>query len=294
MGPHLESVWAIRGGGKTLAQAFDTTLDKLGIDIYCGRGATEIGFSADKKPSRVRLEGGDTLDCRGCISTVHPREFLNIIPDGIFRPSYRKRLMLLEETPAAYLLFARCHLPLHMSHYNHMILTHSYNLKGLGQNEPLENRPMFLSFSPQEVDGERLVALTAISPSSMEETDSWLNTIKGCRPAQYKAFKEEISDRMLSHIKKVCPSLGAAIDLLEFATPLTMRDFVNTPYGSIYGAKHRIAQYNPLPITKAKGLFLAGQSTVAPGILGAIISAFLSCGFIVGQDKIFLQLKESQ
>jgi all-trans-retinol 13,14-reductase len=54
----------------------------------------------------------------------------------------------------------------------------------------------------------------------------------------------------------------------------------------MYGTGHTIDQFNPIPATRIPGLLLAGQSVVAPGILGAVISAFLTCGFIIGHDTI--------
>ena len=88
------------------------------------------------------------------------------------------------------------------------------------------------------------------------------------------------------------PGLSGNIEHTECATPLTLRDFTHTPLGSMYGAKHRIGQYNPLPLTKAKNLFLAGQGVVAPGIMGAIISSCLVCGFIIGHKQLLKRIQK--
>jgi all-trans-retinol 13,14-reductase len=66
----------------------------------------------------------------------------------------------------------------------------------------------------------------------------------------------------------------------------------NNPFGSIYGVKHKIGQFNPMPVTKSKTLYLAGQAVVAPGIMGAVISAFLVCGFIIGHEQLLTQLQQ--
>ena len=91
---------------------------------------------------------------------------------------------------------------------------------------------------------------------------------------------------MIRHIEISCPELEGKLDVINLSTPLTLRDFTNSPFGSLYGVKHRVGQFNPMPLTKLEGLYLAGQASVAPGVLGAIISGFVVCGNILGHDKI--------
>jgi all-trans-retinol 13,14-reductase len=47
-----------------------------------------------------------------------------------------------------------------------------------------------------------------------------------------------------------------------------------------------------MPMTKIKGLFLAGQSILLPGILGTMVSAFVTCGCMVGIDLIRKELRQ--
>jgi len=46
-----------------------------------------------------------------------------------------------------------------------------------------------------------------------------------------------------------------------------------------------------LPLTRLGNLFLAGQSIVAPGVLGAMISGFVACGSIIGHELLRKDLK---
>ena len=108
----------------------------------------------------------------------------------------------------------------------------------------------------------------------------------------YHSYKHDMSERVMAHIEASCPEFQGIITSVECATPLTLRNFTNSPYGSLYGVKHKIEQYNPIPVTRVKGLFLAGQSISAPGILGAMVSGFLACGNIFGHEKLREELKE--
>ena len=97
---------------------------------------------------------------------------------------------------------------------------------------------------------------------------------------------------MVRSIRASCPEIAEKIIDVTCATPLTLRDYTNSPFGSLYGVKHKIGQYNPMPVTRLKGLFLAGQATTAPGIMGAMMSGFLACGTILGHEKLQKELKQ--
>ena len=73
---------------------------------------------------------------------------------------------------------------------------------------------------------------------------------------------------------------------------MTNKDFLESPGCGLYGTKHSIHQFNPLPATRIPNLWIAGQSVVAPGILGAIISGVVACGFILGMDTMRKEVAE--
>ena len=291
-GSYYESVHRIKGGGMCLAKAYDSQLKGLGVDVYCGQAAVEIYISSDHSPSGIRLKGGTELHCRGCVSTIHPRNFLSLLPDTIFRPAYRKRLQQLEETCSAFILYAGCStLPQSLTR-NNLLITSDWDLTGLRPKDPLENRPLYVCQAHQPNGKASNKGLIAIVPASSGQTDRWSDSIPGQRPQDYIQFKESAGHKLQRHIENCVPEIVGNIKSAECSTPLTLRDFANSPFGSIYGVKHKVGQYNPIPVTKVKGLFLAGQATVAPGILGTVISAFLACGFILGHQQLIKQLQK--
>ena len=52
-----------------------------------------------------------------------------------------------------------------------------------------------------------------------------------------------------------------------------------------------VGQYNPHPVTRLAGLYLAGQAVVSPGILGAILSGLVACGSILGHDRLRKEIR---
>ena len=76
--------------------------------------------------------------------------------------------------------------------------------------------------------------------------------------------------------------------ILDTYTPLTMRDWVNSPGGSAYGVLRSSSQMLATAMlnrTAVKGLYLAGQNVMAPGIIGTIIGSFSTVKLILGLDE---------
>jgi len=78
------------------------------------------------------------------------------------------------------------------------------------------------------------------------------------------------------------------LKILDAYTPLTMRDWVNAPGGSAYGVQRSAGQMLATALlnrTSVKGLYLAGQSVMAPGIIGTIMGSFSTVKLLLGQDE---------
>ena len=290
VGNYYQSVSGIRGGGLSLARAFDDQLAELGVEVFCSSTVTGIEVAAGGAISGVRLAGGASLSCHAAIATVHPRMLLNLAPEGTFRQVYRKRLNSLEETVSAFLCFALSEHPIpSLSGANRFLLPDAGCIHELGRR-PIGEGPIYLSGAYREgaLEPEGFIG---ISPALFSETSAWESSRFGKRPEEYRRFKGEALVRMQSQIERAYPDLAGNIRSIEGSTPLTIREFCSTPLGGLYGVKHMVGQYNPLPTTRIPGLFLAGQAVVAPGVMGAVLSGFLACGTILGHDVMRKELK---
>ncbi len=155
---------------------------------------------------------------------------------------------------------------------------------------PVEEWPIYIT-AARSSGGPEKHGFIAICPMSNAKTQRWAGSVTGKRPVEYKTFKKELTERICRHIEASCPEIAGTITAVECATPLTLRDYTGSPYGSIYGVKHRTGQYNPMPVTRLKGLYLAGQAVTAPGIMGAVMSGFIVCENIFGRDHLREELK---
>jgi len=290
VGSYYESVHGLRGGGASIVRAFESVLSDHGVDVFCGQRVSGIDFPSREKPEAVLLANGERIACGACIVSTHPRHLLNLVPPGLFKPSYIRRLESLDESPSAFILYGQTRGCKKSLIGRNIFAFSSSNKDGFSEKGPLRERPIFIaSVIPQNGAPEKH-GFTAICPSTLGQTGAWLNTRLRHRPESYQNFKTRVLEILRHRIAESCPELMDDIEIIDGATPLTLRDFSNSPTGSLYGAKHRVSQYNPTPITRIEGLYLIGQAVVAPGVLGAAISAFLACGSILGHDRLRKEL----
>ncbi|MFA6148322.1 MAG: NAD(P)/FAD-dependent oxidoreductase [bacterium] len=289
VGSYYLSAHGITGGGLSLAAAFDARLEELGVEIHRGRGVAALSVAPEGLLRGVRLDDGRELPCRGAVVTVHPRAMLDMVPEGCFRPAYRNRILGLEETVSAFTLYSVSDHPLPaLSGRNLFVLPSADSLRGLG-SRPLEEGPVYVTAACPRA-GEAPRGFIGIFPTLQETTRAWEDSVTGNRPGSYGRFKEGVAVRMERLVKRYCPELGKGAARAETSTPLTVRDFGNAPSGGLYGVKHRTGQYNPAPLTRVKGLYLAGQAVTSPGILGAVLSGFMACGNVLGHDHLLKEL----
>lgn len=285
VGLYYQSVHGIKGGGLALVRAFEKRLTTLGVDLFTGRPVKAIRLADGGSFAGVELVDGEILDCRACISTVHPKVLLDLVPETSLRPIYRRRLQELEETFSAYMLYAQCDAPVRLLQDSNLFLgRYPTSSNGLTAGA-LEQRTLYLSGAAAE-GGEQKQGLIAICPADMHMPMRWGSSTFGYRPAEYLRFKDEIMEQMLRHIESACPELRGSFSACQGATPLTFRHYAGTPEGGLYGVKHKVGQYNPQPLTRIPGLYLAGQAVAGPGVLGGALSGFLACGHILGHDLL--------
>jgi len=292
VGPYYESVQRIQGGGGAVIKAFEAVLEDTGAEVFRGRAVTEIIFSPAGILQGVRLQDGTVMESKGCICTIHPLHLLGIVPESLFRPAYIKRLRALKETASAFILYGEHDPGPEILSGSSLYLLPSGDMDMFDMHKPLEQRPFNITSTCIQKDGSTGRGFIAICPASIEETGPWEDSITGRRPEGYRIFKSGIAERMVRHIETNCWELRGKIKSIDCSTPLTLRDYTNSPFGSMYGVKHMVEQYNPFPATRLPGLLLAGQAIVAPGLLGTIISGFVACGNILGHEHLRRELKK--
>jgi len=281
---YFDSVHNFSGGGYALVKAMERRLEEENVTIVLGKGVTRLKGDGTRL-SHVELEDGSLIQSDAAICTTSTAALAAMGKD-MFRPVYTEHLLGLEETCSANMLFGIAEKRPACLDGRNLFLCRDADLnRAFVHDTNPEDGPFFIASSPQPDGREENVGVIVVGPGVFADFAAWENTTKATRPESYKEYKTSVMQRIRDSVVAMCPEL-ASVRFVAGATPLTLRDYLRAPRGGLYGSKHSIHQINPMPVTRLPNLFLAGQSIIAPGLMGAMISAFLACGLLLGNTKL--------
>src|SRR5665811_1169258 len=79
--------------------------------------------------------------------------------------------------------------------------------------------------------------MVAMEVSFPEHVCAWKDSKIGARPQGYKEYKEERVRSIVQRLKETFPEYKDTLKVVDSASMLTFRDYLNSPYGSAYGIK---------------------------------------------------------
>jgi len=286
-GSYYHSAHSIRGGGRALVDAMLAQLDGAGAEVRCQSEIVAIRTAANRVAG-VTLQGGEEVAAGEIVSTINPVYLPDLVAADQLRPAYRKRLANLRQTCSAYIVYARSDRPVEMLRGSNLFVQPRAGTVQVAEDSPFDQRTYFLSSSGQGEGGGQ--GIIGIVPASFDQVSEWSSGGTG-RSAAYRQHKEQVGQKLLEMFRKQVPELGE-LELLDLATPLTLCDWTRAPRGAVYGSGHFLGQYNPHPVTRLPGLFLSGQAVAAPGLLGAVVAAYLTCGSILGHEFLREEIRQ--
>jgi all-trans-retinol 13,14-reductase len=139
--------------------------------------------------------------------------------------------------------------------------------------------------------GDNVYAEKMIVNSIMnfDDVKRWENSRTGHRGGDYLDFKRQCTDKIMKILKDIFPGIEDAVEHISAATPLTVRDYTGSKYGSLYGIEkdcNNMIHSHIVPRTKIKNLYLTGQNINLHGIIGVALSAILTAGEFVGTNSL--------
>ncbi|MDR2573120.1 MAG: FAD-dependent oxidoreductase [Desulfovibrio sp.] len=292
-GSYFDGVKSIAGGGKVLAAAFEKLLDKAGVTCLRDSEAVSIAFDNAGRAAGLVLREERYIPARGLLFTAHPGLLPAMLPAGAVKPAFSHRLASLEDTISSHTLFCSCQsvIPIVQGSNLYVCLGNDIERAFLPGCSPADG-PFYISRGISGKLGAPVYqeGLMFSAPGSYNQYARWHGSRTGQRPPAYEDFKAERLEAVRGVLLRHCPELKDT-QALDGGTPLTNRDYLGSPGGGLYGTKHSLKQFSPLPATRVPNLWMAGQSVIAPGVLGAVISAFVACGCILGMDRLQKELQ---
>jgi all-trans-retinol 13,14-reductase len=273
---YLLSAWRLRGRGSDLAEAFVSRFAGLGGSLICNDPAAAI-LTDGQEVAGVRLASGRVLRGTRVVAAVHPKAVLAMLPEGAVKPRQARRIRDLAETEGLFAASVTVDARIHPA------LPHNiYRLRA--------DREGWISdgvFHQLRAGGEGKSLLMMITKSPFSEWRRWEDTTTGRRGSDYREQKIRRADLLLGRAEEVFGSLAGA-KIIDTYTPLTIRDWVNSPCGSPYGIMRSARQLPAAAVLHRKllgGLFFAGQNALAPGIQGTVLGSFQAVRQMIGHDR---------
>ncbi len=274
---YLFSAWRLDHQGPSLADVLTRRLTDLGGRVLTGRAVTAIRTHG-KQVAGVTLSSGETLDAATVIGAIHPKAILPLLDPQAVKASYRRRILGLTDTDAMVGIHAL------VPAAKHPAQTHNTFLIETEPDGAIDDL-IYLQLRPSGKPGQNL--LTLLTSGHEHLWQPWNQTRSGRRGPEYMAAKTAFAQKIIAETERLTGRFHD-LQIIDVYTPLTFRDWVSTPEGSAYGVMRSTVQLMSAAVlnrTSIKGLFLAGQSVLAPGVLGTILGSLTTVQFIVGSKR---------
>jgi len=282
-----QSVARVKDGGDAFIRAFKKKFQNVDIDIKTKTFITKCEDVENDSVGWFILSDGEEVACRDCIFTIHPKEILKILPEEGLSKAFISRVSSYEESIGFFSVYgAVCHddgefdsEPTILSLFPHgevnKLLDPGY------ADDPV----LVIMKSTEEIGGKFYSMINALETAFPVYEEKWADSVTGKRSKDYDEYKKNRIKAITERILKAYPEYSESLEIMGGATTLTFRDYLHSYDGSAYGIKQKVGQYNLLGKLPVRNLHAAGQSSVLPGLVGAMMSSFLIGRSLIGKDE---------
>lgn len=303
------------GGGEMIGRALVDEIEAHGGEVFAYATVDEI-LLRGRRAVGVRMEDGSEIRAKAVISNAGARNtFGRLLPDDApYRAYYQRQLEAVTPSLAHLNLFVGIDADaetLGLTEGEHIVdgaldLNEAFGAFGADmENAAIPN--VFFAFPSMKDPSFRANypgKTTATMIAYIDNHDgfqTWASTDWGQRGADYEALKEHLSQKLLGVLIGKFPQLAGRIAFYELSTPLSTQHFFRAPEGEALGAGFNVGRFGAANWlsrkTRIKGLYMAGQDTLAMGFSPALMSGVLAAGAVLGwRDKrrLFKAVKAAQ
>lgn len=242
-------------GGKVVSNAEVTSVSVNNAQVECVTTADGCQWVADKYIAAIAPKVLFSILTHDVVRQVSRRRAENYIPDSSALSIY----ILLKDKSFQF-INSTVYLPTE----KHDRLLPSYIL---------------LSTPPVRNQGEWAHTMEILAPVHYSDFASWHESKYGARPDEYETYKNQLAQAVIEYVSRYY-DITSAIDKVNVASPLTIRDFYNSPNGALFSQQ---GLFMPLK-TRTDNLFLTGQSILFHGMCGVPLTAILTAEAVYGKD----------
>lgn len=300
MNSYIESSWKFTQGSTQLGKVLNEIIVNANGKVI--RNAEVVSMEEqDGRITNVKTKDGKSFYANYFISNLHPGITYSLLDSKLIRNVTRKRIEQTQLTSSAFMVNISLKEKM-IPYINHNSYFHNsenawkdltdFNI------EEINSFGVFYYQDSQFPKYSKALSILTYMPFNLFE--KWRDTFHTTsfsqpRDANYQLNKKHISDSIINNVSQWIPDLNSAIHSIDACTPLSYRDYLNTPNGSMYGFQKDIndlANTTYATRTKINNLFLTGQNINLHGVLGVSITAILTASEIVGLEYIVKKIND--
>jgi all-trans-retinol 13,14-reductase len=290
---YIDSAYKCEGGSSQIALLLLRQLRSLGADVFRREEVIRLHEEGGLIRS-AHTASGLVFEGRQFIANVHPAKVMDWIDSRLIKNVYRNRVRSAGNSVSAFMVNIVLEpgsvvYPNSNVYWNRGDSLHATSY--LPEHWPV-NYAIYYNEDKARPGFAETVSL--LSYMHADETTPWWNTrnitaAPRMRSRQYDDFKETKAEQLLNRVAERYPEIKANMRSIQVATPLTFRDYMGSPDGSMYGIMADIRQpaASRIPVrTKIPNLLLTGQNIGLHGVLGVSINAVAVSGELLGLDYL--------
>jgi all-trans-retinol 13,14-reductase len=296
---YIESSWRFIDGGSQISKHLSRQIHSMGGTILKHKNVVRLR-EENGKLQFAETDAGEKYYADLFISNVHPGRTIDMTESDLIKKAYRSRIKGLDNSISTF--YVNVVLKKNSMHYvNHNYYYFAENdawcvLNYTDDNWPRGYALFFTASSKGDEYAEAVTLMTYMRFSDVERWSNTFNTVSNevSRGEDYEAFKKEKAEKLFDVVEEKFPGFKDSIQSYYTATPLSVRDYIGTDDGSLYGI---VKDYRePMrtfisPRTKIPNLFLTGQNLNLHGVLGVTVSAVLTCSEILGIEYMINKIR---
>lgn len=284
---YVESSWRLEGDSSLIVHTLVDAIRTEGGEVVCQAQVTEL-VERDGKLAYAVCDNGERYEADTFISNIHPAQTCELLKsNSSLKKSYRNRLNRLPNTFGMFTVSLLLK-PQSVEYFNwnHYIYPKHTDVWALPPTDDFVGGLLICCRA-----GERYTRqIDLLTPMNWTQCEHWSDTHIGKRGNAYETMKQQWADKCIILAEEVIPGLRGYIEACYTSTPLTYRDYTQTPEGSAYGIRKDCNA--PLstwlsPRTPVPNLFLTGQNLMLHGVHGVTMTALFTCAEILGKEQMW-------
>ena len=298
---YIESSWRFVDGGSQIARALSKEITSREGKILKHTKVVKLK-EEEGKIQFAETDTGEKIYGKLFISNIHPAKTMEITESDMIKKAFRNRIKNLENSISTFyvnIVLKKNTIPYKNHNYYYFENADAWAvLNYTPENWPQGYAMFFTATSKGTEYAEGITLMTYMRFDEVKQWENTFNTVSNevSRGVDYENFKTKKAEKLFQTVEERFPGLTEAIQSYYVATPLSVRDYIGTDDGSLYGV---VKDYRePMktfisPRTKIPNLFLTGQNLNLHGVLGVTVSSVLTCSEILGTDYMIEKIRNA-